>query len=107
MAELYKKMIDEAMATQRADVGMVKKKRGQAFVIDDAKAYLDAVNQMKPVGDQSKAVFQLHTESVKAHFESLEGLTKTVHLQRSWISATATASGKRRSEHFLLGSEKV
>ena len=78
MSELYKKMIDEAMAAQRADVGMVKKKRGQAFVIDDAKVYLDAVKKMKPVGDQSKAVFQLHTESVKAHFESLEGLTKTV-----------------------------
>ena len=66
------------MAAQRADVGMVKKKRGQAFVIDDAKVYLDAVKKMKPVGDQSKAVFLLHTESVKAHFESLEGLTKTV-----------------------------
>ena len=76
MSELYKKMIDEAMAAQRADVGMVKK-RGQAFVIDDAKVYLDAVKKMKPVGDQSKAVFQLHTESVKAHFESLERLTKT------------------------------
>src|SRR5512136_502516 len=78
MSELYKKMIDEAMAAQRADVGMVKKKRGQAFVIDDAKVYLDAVKKMKPVGDQSKTVFQLHTESVKAHFESLEALTKTV-----------------------------
>ena len=66
------------MAAQRADVGMVKKKRGQAFVIDDAKVYLDAVKKMKPVGEQSKTVFQLHTESVKAHFESLEALTKTV-----------------------------
>ena len=66
------------MAAQRADVGMVKKKRGQAFVIDDAKVYLDAVKKMKPIGDQSKAVFLLHTESVKAHFESLEALTKTV-----------------------------
>ena len=78
MSELYRKMIDEAMAAQRADVGMVKKKRGQAFVIDDAKVYLDAVKKMKAVGDQSKAVFLLHTESVKAHFESLEALTKTV-----------------------------
>ena len=59
------------MAAQRADVGMVKKKRGQAFVIDDARAYLDAVKQMKPVGDQSKAVLRLPTDSVKAHFESL------------------------------------
>lgn len=78
MQELYDKMIDEAMAAQRADVGMVKKKRGQAFVIDDAKVYLDAVKKMKAAGDQSKAVFSLHADSVKAHFEVLEGLTKTV-----------------------------
>jgi hypothetical protein len=53
MAEtLFKKMINEAMAAQRADVDMVKKKRGQAFRIDDAKAYLDAVKKMKVAGDQ-------------------------------------------------------
>jgi len=46
MKELYKKMIDEAMAAQRADVGAIKKKRGQPFVIDDARVYLDAVNKM-------------------------------------------------------------
>ena len=78
VANLYKKMVEEAMAAQRADVGMVKKKRGKAFVIDDAKAYLDAVKRMKPAGDQSKAVFALHTESVKAHFDALEKLTRTV-----------------------------
>ena len=78
MSELYKKMVNEAMAAQHADVGMIKKKRGQAFVIEDAKAYLDAVKMMKPIGDQSKSVFSLHTNSVKAHFEVLEGLTKTV-----------------------------
>ncbi|MDD1718433.1 MAG: DUF2193 domain-containing protein [Methanoregulaceae archaeon] len=76
--KLYAKMIDEAMAAQHADVGMVQKKRGQAFRIEDAKAYLDAVKKMKPFGDQSKAVFRLHTDSVKSHFEVLEGLTKTV-----------------------------
>ncbi|HUU75924.1 MAG TPA: DUF2193 family protein, partial [Methanoregulaceae archaeon] len=78
MSELYKKMVNEAMAAQNADVGMVKKKRGQAFVIEDAKAYLDAVKMMKPIGEQSKSVFSLHTNSVKAHFEVLEALTKTV-----------------------------
>lgn len=78
MQEMYKKMVNEAMAAQRADVGMVKKKRGEAFVVEDARAYLDAVSQMKAVGDQSKAVFSLHTDSVKAHFEVLKGLTETV-----------------------------
>ena len=78
MTDLYRKMIDEAMMAQRADVGMVKKKRGQNFVIEDARAYLDAVKKMKPIEDQSKAVFRLHTDSVNAHFSILEGLTKTI-----------------------------
>jgi len=77
-SELYKKMVHEAMAAQRADVEKIREKRGQSFVIDDAKAYLDAVKLMKPIEGQSKTVFSLHVESVKAHFDALEKLAKTV-----------------------------
>lgn len=66
------------MAAQRADVETVRKKRGQNFVITDAQPYLDAVKQMKPIEGQSAAVFALHTESVKSHFDILNGLTKTI-----------------------------
>ena len=78
MQEIIRKMIAEAMAAQHADVTMIKKKRGQQFVIDDTKAYLDAVRQMKAVGEQSKAVFQLHTDSVNAHYTILKKLTTTI-----------------------------
>jgi len=78
MQEIIQKMITEAMAAQRADVNMVKKKRGQAFVVDDTKAYVDAVKEMKPVGKQSKAVFRLHKDSVNAHYTILKSLTKTI-----------------------------
>ncbi|HNQ25749.1 MAG: hypothetical protein BWY93_01405 [Euryarchaeota archaeon ADurb.BinA087] len=78
MTKLCQKMIDEAMAAQRADVDTVKKKRGGSFVVSDAKSYLSAVKKMKPAGAQSKAVFSLHTDSVKAHFGVLEHLTSTV-----------------------------
>ncbi|HNW80102.1 MAG TPA: DUF2193 domain-containing protein [Methanoregulaceae archaeon] len=78
MTKLCQKMIDEAMAAQRADVETVKKKRGGSFVVSDAKSYLSAVKKMKPAGAQSKAVFDLHTDSVKAHFGVLEHLTSTV-----------------------------
>ncbi len=78
MTKLCQKMIDEAMAAQRADVETVKKKRGGSFVVSDAKSYLSAVKKMKPAGAQSKAVFALHTDSVKAHFTVLERLTSTV-----------------------------
>ena len=72
MTALYKKMIKEAMLAQRADVETIKKKRGQNFVIADAQPYLDAVSKMKPTAEQSDAVFQLHTGSVKAHFEIMK-----------------------------------
>jgi hypothetical protein len=78
MQEVIKKMVAEAMAAQHADVNQIKKKRGQAFVIDDTKAYVDAVKGMRAVGDQSKAVFALHTDSVNAHYTILKSLTNTI-----------------------------
>jgi hypothetical protein len=78
MQEIIKKMIAEAMTAQRADVNQIKKKRGQAFVIDDTRAYVDAVKSMKAIGNQSKAVFQLHTDSVNAHYAILKNLTTTI-----------------------------
>ena len=78
MQEIIRKMITEAMAAQRADVNQVKKKRGQNFVIDDTKVYVDAVRDMRPAGDDSRAVFQLHTDSVNAHYTILKGLTTTI-----------------------------
>ncbi len=72
MQEIIRKMITEAMAAQHADVNQVKKKSGQNFVIDDTRAYVDAVKGMKPLGDQSKAVFALHTDSVNAHYTILK-----------------------------------
>ena len=78
MKEIVKKMITEAMAAQHADVNQIKKKRGQKFVIDDTKTYVDAVKSMKAAGAQSKAVFALHKDSVNAHYMILKGLTKTI-----------------------------
>jgi hypothetical protein len=78
MQEIIRKMITEAMAAQHADVNQVKRKRGQDFVIDDTKVYVDAVRDMRPAGDQSRAVFQLHTDSVNAHYTILKGLTTTI-----------------------------
>ncbi len=78
MKEVIEKMIDEALAAQWADVEVIKKKRGQEFVIDDAKPYVDAVNKMRPAGEQSKAVIKLHVDSVNAHYEILKSLTNTV-----------------------------
>ncbi len=78
MKELYEKMVEEAMAAQRADVETVKRKRGQNFVVEDTKPYVDVANKMKAVGDQSKTVFRLHIDSINAHYEILKSLTKTV-----------------------------
>jgi len=78
MQTVVKKMIAEAMAAQHADVNQIKKKRGTKFVIGDTKAYVDAVKGMKPAGNQSKAVFALHKDSVDAHYTILKGLTNTI-----------------------------
>lgn len=75
---LYKKMINEAISVQKADVGVIKKKRGTKFEISDAKPYVDAVNGMEPGDGQAKTVFDLHVNSVNAHYDILIGLTDTV-----------------------------
>jgi len=66
---LYKKMIDEAVAAAEADLGVIREKRGGPFVFTDAKPYVDAVNGMKPGAGQSKEVFDLHVQSVNAHYD--------------------------------------
>ena len=75
---IYEKMINEALAAQKADVGVIKKKRGTKFKISDAKPYVDAVNGMKPGEGQAKTVFDLHINSVNAHYDILSSLTDTV-----------------------------
>jgi len=75
---IFEKMINEALAAQEADVGVIKKKRGTKFKISDAKPYVDAVNEMKPGDGQAKTVFDLHINSVNAHYDILNGLTDTV-----------------------------
>lgn len=76
--EMYNKMADEAVSAQKAVVGVINKKRGTEFKIKDAKPYVDAVNKMKPVGEQCKEIFDLHINSVNTHYETLTSLTDTV-----------------------------
>jgi len=78
MRELYEKMIDEAMAAQRADVETVKAKRGTRFTLADTKPYVDAARKMTAIANQSPAVIDLHKNSIIAHTEVLQSLAKTV-----------------------------
>ncbi len=61
----------ESAAAADADLGVIGKKRGGPFVFTDAKPYVDAVNGMKPGAGQSKEVFDLHVQSVNAHYDIL------------------------------------
>lgn len=78
MTELYKKMIDEAMAAQYADVQVLKERRGKHFTLKDALPFVEAVGKMTVGPKQSAAVINLHKDSVKTHFEVLSGLTRHV-----------------------------
>jgi hypothetical protein len=81
MSELYKKMIDEAIAAQRADVETVKKNRGKEFKIKDAESYVKVARNMKAIDNQAKSVFDLHIDSVNAHFNILYDLADTVRVE--------------------------
>jgi len=75
---IHAKMINEALAAQKADLSVIKAKRGGDFKISDAKPYVDAVNAMKAGEGQCPEVIRLHVDSVNAHFEILQKLTDTV-----------------------------
>ncbi|RSD33149.1 MAG: hypothetical protein CI953_1780, partial [Methanohalophilus sp.] len=78
MKKIYDKMAREAINAQKAVISTIKDKRGTEFKVTDAKPYVDAVNQMSPEGEQSKEVFDLHINSVNAHYNVLTSLTDTV-----------------------------
>jgi hypothetical protein len=75
---LYEKMVNEAIGATKAVYGVIKEKRGGAFKFADCRPYVDAVKLMKPLEGQSKEIFDLHVESVKAHYDILMGLTDTI-----------------------------
>ena len=78
MKNLYKKMVDEALAAQYADIEVLRRRRGMRFHMKDAKPYVDAVEKMTVLPNQSAAVINLHKESVKNHFTVLSSLTTHV-----------------------------
>src|SRR5512136_10530 len=73
---IYAKMIAESAAAADADLGVIGKKRGGPFKFTDSKPYVDAVNGMKPGEGQSKEVFDLHVQSVNAHYDILTKIAK-------------------------------
>ena len=75
---IYEKMINEAVGAAKSVLGVIKEKRGGKFLLTDCKPYVDAANKMKPGAGQSKEVFDLHVQSVNAHYNILVGLTKTI-----------------------------
>ena len=75
---LYEKMVNEAVGATRSVYNVIKEKRGGTFNFVHCKPYVDAVNLMKPAEGQSKEVFDLHVQSVNAHYEILLGLTDTI-----------------------------
>ncbi|MCC7557135.1 MAG: DUF2193 domain-containing protein, partial [Methanobacteriaceae archaeon] len=78
MSELYEKMVEEAMAAQKADVETVKSKRGTEFRITDTEPYMNVVKDMRAVDGQSQSVIDLHVDSVIAHYNILNSLTTTI-----------------------------
>jgi len=79
--ELYSKAIDEALSLMKADLDILRKHRGGKFLIKDVRPYLDVVDKMESTEEQEEAVFFLHKDSVRNHYEILNELTKTLAQQ--------------------------
>ncbi|MGC8543847.1 MAG: DUF2193 family protein, partial [Vulcanisaeta sp.] len=78
--EVIEKMVNDAIAVQKADISVIKQKRGGKFVFPDAEPYVNIVKGMRPVGNMNKAVIDLFVNSVVAHYEILNDIAvnKTV-----------------------------
>ncbi len=78
--EVIEKMVNDAIAVQKADISVIKQKRGGKFVFPDAEPYVNVVKGMRPVGNMNKAVIDLFVNSVVAHYEILNDIAvnKTV-----------------------------
>jgi len=76
--EQFTKAIDESLALMHADIDILKKYRGQRFLIKDLKPYIKVVDSLKASGEQEEVVFRLHRESVRHHWSILSDLTDTI-----------------------------
>ena len=78
MSEICTKIVEEAISVQRAEMEVIKNKRGGRFAIDDVLPYVESVNKMRAAGDQSSFVIDLYVDSVNAHFLALKDLARTI-----------------------------
>jgi len=62
-----------------ANIDMLKKHRGQKFLLKDLKPYVKVVDTLNASGNQEAVVFDLHKESVRHHYEILCDLTDTIN----------------------------
>ena len=74
--EVARKIVEDLVAVQKADISVIGEKRGGKFRISDAAPYVDAVKKMEPLAGMKKEVIDLHVNSVVAHFEILRDIAK-------------------------------
>jgi hypothetical protein len=74
--EVLRKIAEDAVAAQRADINVIKVKRGGIFLIEDSKPYVEATMKMAPVGEMKKEVIDLFKTAVLAHYEILKEIAR-------------------------------
>ena len=77
--EDFSKAADESLALMHANIDMLKKHRGQKFLIKDLLPYVKVVDTLEASGTQEAVVFDLHKESVRQHYGILCDLTDTIN----------------------------
>jgi len=74
--DILKKIVEDAIAAQRADINVIKIKRGGIFKVEDSAPYVEATKKMEPVGDMKKEVIDLFKNAIVAHFEILKEIAR-------------------------------
>jgi len=69
--EVIAKIAEDTIAAQKADISVIRERRGGKFVIPDAAPYVEATKKMAAVGPMKKEVIDLFVASVVAHYDIL------------------------------------
>jgi hypothetical protein len=76
--ELQTKALNEAFSLMEANIEVLRLHRGKRFMFRDLRSYVDVACSLKASGGQSEAVFDLHTESVKHHYDIFSSLSDSL-----------------------------
>lgn len=78
MTNLIEKVVQDAIAAQKASVDIIKANRYNDFTLEQTRPFVEVVRNFETHPDQSGEAMALYQQSVLIHFDVLTSLTDTV-----------------------------